>query len=129
MPRLVRWLAPSRRPMDNMAAGYDRPQEDEFEMCLLGQQSPYLTIAFPNRPTQPVETLDLDGLPVVSEIADRHGATTRQVVLAWLLARSPAMLPIPGTRSVAHLESNIAATRVELALAEVAAITQQQPTT
>ena len=73
--------------------------------------------------------LDLDGLPVVREIADRHGATPRQVVLAWLLARSPAMLPIPGTSSVAHLESNIAATRVELALEEVAAITQQQPTT
>jgi pyridoxine 4-dehydrogenase len=67
--------------------------------------------------------LDLDGVPAVREIADRHGATSRQVVLAWLLARSPAMLPIPGTSSVAHLESNIAATRVELAREEVAAIT------
>jgi aryl-alcohol dehydrogenase-like predicted oxidoreductase len=67
--------------------------------------------------------LDLDGLPVVREIADRHGATSRQVVLAWLLARSPAMLPIPGTSSVAHLESNVAATRVELTRQEVAAIT------
>ena len=38
--------------------------------------------------------------PVVQEIADRHGATPRQIVLAWLLARSPAMLPIPGTGSV-----------------------------
>ncbi len=73
--------------------------------------------------------LDLDGAPVVSQIADRHGATTRQVVLAWLLARSPAMLPIPGTSSVGHLESNIAAAGVELAPEEVAAITKQQPTT
>ena len=44
----------------------------------------------------------------------RHGATARQVVLAWLLARSPAMLPIPGTGSVGHLESNVAAAGVEL---------------
>ena len=43
--------------------------------------------------------------------------------------RSPAMLPIPGTSSVAHLESNLTATGVDLALDEVAAITQQQPTT
>jgi aryl-alcohol dehydrogenase-like predicted oxidoreductase len=69
--------------------------------------------------------LDLDGVPVITEIADRHGATARQVVLAWLLARSPAILPIPGTSSVAHLESNIEATRVELAPEEVAAITEQ----
>jgi omega-hydroxy-beta-dihydromenaquinone-9 sulfotransferase len=59
----LRWMLPSRRPMDNMAVGWSRPQEDEFAMCLLGQPSPYLTIAFPNRPPQPVETLDLDGLP------------------------------------------------------------------
>jgi len=72
--------------------------------------------------------LDLDGVPVITEIAHRHAVTARQVVLAWLLARSPAMLPIPGTSSVAHLESNIAATRVELAPEEVAAITGQQST-
>ena len=50
----------------------------------------------------------------------------RQVALAWLLARSPAMLPIPGTGSVAHLESNMAATSLELAPAEVAAITARR---
>ena len=48
--RCLRFLMPSRRPMDNMAAGWDRPQEDEFALCMLGQPSPYLTIAFPNRP-------------------------------------------------------------------------------
>src|SRR5262249_10887562 len=51
----TRWLGflmPSRRPMDNMAAGWNRPQEDEFALCMLGQPSPYLTIAFPNRPPQ-----------------------------------------------------------------------------
>jgi hypothetical protein len=54
---------PDRRPMDNMAAGWDRPQEDEFALCNLGVPSPYLTIAFPNRPPQFPEYLDLEGLP------------------------------------------------------------------
>src|SRR5256714_5885145 len=40
--RWLRFLMPSRRPMDNMAAGWDRPQEDEFALCMLGQPSPYL---------------------------------------------------------------------------------------
>ena len=47
-------------------------------------------------------------------IAANHHATTRQVGLAWLLARSPAILPIPGTGSVAHLEANIAAAGLRL---------------
>jgi hypothetical protein len=59
---ITRWLwflMPSRRPMDNMAAGWDRPQEDEFALCMMGQLSPYLTIAFANRPPQGQETLDM----------------------------------------------------------------------
>lgn len=63
--RFKRWfaiLAPTHRPMDNMAAGWDRPQEDEFALCMMGQPSPYLTIAFPNRPPQDQEAFDLDGL-------------------------------------------------------------------
>lgn len=62
----TRWfsfLIPSYRPMDNMAAGWDRPQEDEFALCMLGQPSPYLTMAFPNHPPQCPEALDLEGLP------------------------------------------------------------------
>jgi aryl-alcohol dehydrogenase-like predicted oxidoreductase len=70
--------------------------------------------------------LDLDATPVVWEIADRHGASCRQVALAWLLARSSAMLPIPGTSSVAHLESNVAAADLQLAAGEVAAITARR---
>jgi hypothetical protein len=60
--RLFRWLLPSRRPMDNMPAGWDRPQEDEFALCMLGQPSPYHTIAFPNHPPQDQEAFDLTGL-------------------------------------------------------------------
>src|SRR5262249_18962829 len=41
LPALLRRFAPRRRPMDNMAAGWDRPQEDEFALCLLGLPSPY----------------------------------------------------------------------------------------
>ena len=56
------FLMPMHRPMDNMAAGWDRPQEDEFALALLGQPSPYLTIAFPNHPPMDTEALDLEGL-------------------------------------------------------------------
>jgi len=62
-PRLFWWMAPTRRPMDNMPAGWDRPQEDEFALCMLGQPSPYLTIAFPNHPPQDQGAFDLEGLP------------------------------------------------------------------
>ena len=65
---------------------------------------------------------DLEGRPAVGEAASRYGATPTHVVLAWLLARSPAMLPIPGTGSVAHLEENVAAAELKLTPAEVASI-------
>jgi pyridoxine 4-dehydrogenase len=48
------------------------------------------------------------------EVARRHQATPAQVALAWLLARSPVMLPIPGTSSAAHLEENLAAAALRL---------------
>jgi len=50
----------------------------------------------------------------VKQLAKAKGATTAQVALAWLLARSPVMLPIPGTSSVEHLEENVAAANVPL---------------
>ena len=52
-------------------------------------------------------------------VAKRHGASPAQVAVAWLLARSPVMLPIPGTSSVAHLEENLAAARLQLTAAEL----------
>jgi hypothetical protein len=60
--RWLKFLMPSRRPMDNMRAGFDRPQEDEFALCMLGAGSPYLTIAFPNHPPQCQEYLDLENV-------------------------------------------------------------------
>jgi aryl-alcohol dehydrogenase-like predicted oxidoreductase len=50
----------------------------------------------------------------VSRVAARLKATPSQVALAWLLSRSPAILPIPGTSSVGHLEENVAAAGLEL---------------
>ena len=55
----------------------------------------------------------------LEETAKRHRSTTRQVMLAWLLTRSPAMLPIPGTLSLEHLRENIGALSLELSQAEV----------
>jgi aryl-alcohol dehydrogenase-like predicted oxidoreductase len=55
-------------------------------------------------------------------IADRLGVTPPQVALAWLLARSPVMLPIPGTSSVAHLEENLAAATLTLSDEDRAAL-------
>lgn len=59
---------------------------------------------------------------VLADVARAHGATTSQVALAWLLAKSPVMLPIPGTSSVAHLEENVAAADLELTADEQAAL-------
>jgi len=50
----------------------------------------------------------------LAEIAERHGATPEQIKLAWLLRRSPTMLPIPGTLSIEHLRENLAALEIEL---------------
>jgi pyridoxine 4-dehydrogenase len=58
----------------------------------------------------------------LDDAAQAHDATPSQIALAWLLGRSPIMLPIPGTSKVAHLEENIAAARVRLDADEVAAL-------
>lgn len=60
--------------------------------------------------------------------AQRHGATVGQLALAWLLHRSPVMLPIPGTSSAAHLEENVAASGVQLAETEWREIEASAPT-
>jgi pyridoxine 4-dehydrogenase len=55
----------------------------------------------------------------VRALAQKLGATPSQVVIAWLLKKSPVMLPIPGTGNVAHLEENMAAAKLELSEADV----------
>jgi pyridoxine 4-dehydrogenase len=51
---------------------------------------------------------------VLDALANKHRATTGQIALAWMLKRSPVMLPIPGTSKVKHLEENVAALEIEL---------------
>ena len=71
-------------------------------------------------PWAPVQEADKN--PAVAAAAERHGVTQHQVVLAWMLAMSPQILPIPGTGSLAHAEENIAAAGIELSPDEVEAI-------
>jgi pyridoxine 4-dehydrogenase len=92
----------------------DRQSESMVDTCEQEQ------IAF--LPWAPIQQADSN--PAVTSAAKRHGASPRQIVLAWLLARSPEMLPIPGTGSPEHAAANVAAASIELSPDEVAAITQ-----
>jgi pyridoxine 4-dehydrogenase len=89
----------------------DRQHEDTLEYCEKHNIAfiPWFPVAA-GKLAQPGGKLD--------EAAKRHGATVSQLSLAWLLHRSPVMLPIPGTSSVAHLEENTAAAGVKLTDAE-----------
>jgi pyridoxine 4-dehydrogenase len=91
----------------------DRKSESMVDLCEQEQ------LAF--LPWAPIQ--QATGNPAVVEAAKRHDASPRQIVLAWLLARSPAMLPIPGSGSPEHVEANVAAAAIELSSDEVAAIT------
>ncbi len=63
MAPITSWLLPSKRPMDNMPIGWDKPQEDEFALCNLGLPSPYLCWAFPHNGPVHSEYLDLRQVP------------------------------------------------------------------
>ncbi|MFO8116363.1 MAG: aldo/keto reductase [Halorubrum sp.] len=74
-------------------------------------------------PWGPMYTVDDEGVADVLEtVAGRHEATPRQVALAWLLDHSDVTLPIPGTSSVEHLESNVAAAELSLTDEDTAAL-------
>ncbi|MFJ8664446.1 aldo/keto reductase [Streptomyces sp. NPDC093600] len=105
--------------VQNMYAVAHRPEPAVLDVCTERGIAyvPFFSLDPLGRP-EPVDTL--------ARIAARHDASTAQVKLAWLLAQSPAVLPIPGTSSVAHLEENIAAAGLRLddeALAELNALT------
>lgn len=74
-------------------------------------------------PWFPLQTGKLaQGNRALEKIAKKHGTTPAQIALAWLLGRSPVMLPIPGTSKVRHLEENVAAAGVELSEDDFAAL-------
>lgn len=91
----------------------DRQSESLVDLC---EQEEMVFL-----PWAPIQNLDRNR--IVREIAQRYDATPRQIVIAWLLGRSPSILPIPGTGSVSHLDDNVAAATIKLAAADVAAIT------
>ncbi len=62
----------------------------------------------------PYYPLKGDSPPALAEIAEAHNASPEQIALAWLLRRSPVMLPIPGTLSIEHLRDNLGALEIEL---------------
>jgi pyridoxine 4-dehydrogenase len=62
---------------------------------------------------------------ILDRVAKAHGATPGQIELAWLLKRSPIMLPIPGTSRVKHLEENVAAANIKLTAEEYAALDRE----
>lgn len=65
-------------------------------------------------PWYPLASGNLSAEKAIEKVAARHNATAYQIALAWLLAASPVMLPIPGTSSVKHLEENTAAAAIQL---------------
>ena len=73
-------------------------------------------------PWFPLSAGSLDEGGPLGRVAQRHGATVYQVALAWLLARSPLILVIPGTSSVAHLEQNVAAAEIKLSDSDLATL-------
>ncbi|WP_262282513.1 aldo/keto reductase [Micromonospora sp. MA102] len=93
----------------------DRSAEDVLDHCERNDLAfiPWFPIATGNlaRPGGPLDAISTD-----------HGATPAQLALAWLLRRSPVVLPIPGTSSVAHLEENVAAAEVRLSDEEFEAL-------
>ena len=93
----------------------DRASEDVLDVCA-DEGIGFI-------PWFPVATGELAraGGPL-DRVATEHGATPAQLALAWLLHRSPVVLPIPGTSSVAHLEENVAAAAIRLAPDELAAL-------
>ena len=78
-------------------------------------------------PYFPLDGGDLHAIEALRPIAAAHDATIWQVGLAWLLHRSPAMLPIPGTSSLDHLEENVAAQRLHLTDEEYRALDDITP--
>jgi pyridoxine 4-dehydrogenase len=91
----------------------DRSSETIVDLCEQEQ------LAF--LPWAPIS--EADDVKVITDAAREYGFTPRQIVLAWLLARSPQMLPIPGSGSAEHVEDNITAATIKLDQGVVAAIT------
>ena len=92
----------------------DRQSESLIDLC---EQEAMVFL-----PWAPIQQTDRK--VAVAAAAERRGVTERQVAVAWLLASSPAILPIPGTGSPEHAEENVAATAIDLSRDEIEAISK-----
>ena len=101
VPWWLKYLMPSRRPMDNMPVGWDYPQEDEFALCSMGLPSPYLKFAFPNHPPACEEYLDL------KEVSPEARARWKRGLL-WFLKcitlRNPKRIVLKSPPHTARIE-------------------------
>jgi aryl-alcohol dehydrogenase-like predicted oxidoreductase len=90
----------------------DRSSESMVDLC-----DQEMLVFLPWAPVQQSEAIR-----AVQDAARNHGVTPHQIVLAWLLERSPQILPIPGTSSPEHVEENVAAASIELTPDEISAL-------
>ena len=95
----------------------DRSSEPMLDLCDLE-----MVVFIPWAPIEETGTI-----PALMAAARRRGVTERQVALAWLLTRSPQVLPIPGSGDPEHVEQNVAAAAIELTAGEIRAITLGGP--
>ena len=103
MTAAIGWMIPSKRPMDDVAAGWDRPQEDEFALMNMGAPSPYRRMAFPATSPAVPEALDLAGLSAADRT--RWQAALRRFLRMLAVAdpRRPVLKSPPHTARVAAL--------------------------
>lgn len=100
--------------VQNMYNLANRQSEDVLDFCE-GQGIGFI-------PWRPIEGGNATESPEFAELQRKHGATPSQLALAWLLKRSPVMLPIPGTGKVSHLEENTGAAGIDLSDEDFAAL-------
>lgn len=94
LPWLTSWLMPKNRPMDNMATGWDRPQEDEFALLALAAPTPYFRMAYPGDPPPYLEFLDMQNV-APADLARFERAMTTFVQMIALRTGKRVLLKSP----------------------------------
>ncbi len=113
-------VAAGEKKLGNFPYAEIKGQENMVDFCAARGIAflPFFPLAMPGPKPLPA--------PTIEAVARRYKATSAQVAIAWLLARSPAILPIPGTSSPDHLEENWAARRLELSADDLRAISESR---
>ncbi len=103
LTRALSWIIPSKRPMDNVAAGWSRPQEDEFALANMGAPSPYLRMGFPATTGSAPVALDLAKLSAADRSRWQEAMRRFLVRLAVRDARRPVLKSPPHTARIGIL--------------------------